>query len=466
MTLMVRAHQIFWITFLTLQLMADRSEALDLTTLKSWGVEVAWETEDAFRVSGTSLYAETATLSGGQTGGIYDRSFVWPAATQFRALDSLVTISPTNYRRTLRQFSDALYNEYWDNGYRSGAGASERFYDDNGHLVVSMVEAFQVTGDSTYLNRAIETYDFVISGEDDLAGGGIYFREGSQSSKDTISTLQGARAAALLYQETGESDYLDDAKRLVAWANSHVQESSGAYYQGYDIASMSPSGTPIVNATGIGISANLELFNATGDTAYLNEARRVANMSLTRFFNSSTGALNDESYWAFELVDALNDMYRTDGRALWQTYVHNALEWVHENKRDPNGHYPLFWGREGVQTEALTEWNLNEQAAITRAYLDASLAVVLPGDYNDDGIVDMADYTVWRNHLGAPANALPNDIVNRTVGKLQYSVWKSHYGETLASVSSISAITVPEPSSWVLSMLGVSIMIVARKRWR
>jgi hypothetical protein len=34
----------------------------------------------------------------------------------------------------------------------------------------------------------------------------------------------------------------------------------------------------------------------------------------------------------------------------------------------------------------------------------------LPGDYNDDGTVDAADYVAWRKNVGAPAGTLPNDI--------------------------------------------------------
>ena len=34
--------------------------------------------------------------------------------------------------------------------------------------------------------------------------------------------------------------------------------------------------------------------------------------------------------------------------------------------------------------------------------------IVLPGDYNQDGIVNAADYTVWRDNLGSP-DSLPND---------------------------------------------------------
>ncbi len=67
-----------------------------------------------------------------------------------------------------------------------------------------------------------------------------------------------------------------------------------------------------------------------------------------------------------------------------------------------------------------------------------------PGDYNEDGVVDAADYTVWRDLLGASATELANDVDGGTVDQRQYDTWKTHFGTSYAAVS--SAITpVPEP---------------------
>ncbi|MCO6048126.1 glycoside hydrolase family 76 protein [Aeoliella sp. ICT_H6.2] len=438
---------------------------VELATLQAWGMEVAQEIESTLRLERSSLYAETANLGGGQYGGANGRAFVWPAATQFRVLDSLVQIDPTTYAPELRAFSNQLRNDYWRNGgYSAVAFASDHYYDDNGHLVVSMVEAYNLTGDEVYKTRAIETYDFVLSGEDDAGGGGIYFRRGDYGSKDTVSTLQGARAAAMLYNATGEQQYLDDAERLMEWTNSHVQQAGGRYWQRFRLDTMQADGVDIVNATGIGISANIELYDATGDLAYLHEAQRVAYSGVGRFFNSSTGALNDESYWAFEMVDALNDLYLRDGNRSWRSAVHGAMEWMHDNKRDPNGHYPLFWGREGVQTETLTEWNLNEQAAAARALLDTSVTELLPGDFNDDGVVDMADYVVWRNNVGAHRGTLPNDTSQQVVGTTQYLAWKRNFGATDSSApSSLAAAAVPEPATLLLWVAAIALLTCGRR---
>ncbi len=72
------------------------------------------------------------------------------------------------------------------------------------------------------------------------------------------------------------------------------------------------------------------------------------------------------------------------------------------------------------------------------------------GDYNDDGTVDAADYTTWRDNLGTN-NPLANDPVGGTIGQSQYTQWKDNFGNTASS----SATAVPEPSAGALLGLGV-----------
>jgi parallel beta-helix repeat protein len=94
--------------------------------------------------------------------------------------------------------------------------------------------------------------------------------------------------------------------------------------------------------------------------------------------------------------------------------------------------------------------------------------LALPGDYNQDGTVNAADYTVWRNNLGS-LTSLPNDS-SPGVGPDDYERWKSHFGESAGSGSSDpqSAIrnpqsaAVPEPSGIILA----TIALVSRLFWR
>jgi hypothetical protein len=85
--------------------------------------------------------------------------------------------------------------------------------------------------------------------------------------------------------------------------------------------------------------------------------------------------------------------------------------------------------------------------------------VFLLGDNNDDGTVNAADYTVWRNNLGAPAGTLLNDGDGGVIGQAQYATWKTNFGATLGSGSgSFENVAVPEPSIATILVCGLIFM--------
>ena len=85
-----------------------------------------------------------------------------------------------------------------------------------------------------------------------------------------------------------------------------------------------------------------------------------------------------------------------------------------------------------------------------------------PGDYNGDGVVDGADYTVWRDHLGS-GTSLPNDDTPG-VGQDDYTRWKTHFGQTGGSGASVNAnAAVPEPAALGLVIVGMLTMCSRRR---
>lgn len=80
-----------------------------------------------------------------------------------------------------------------------------------------------------------------------------------------------------------------------------------------------------------------------------------------------------------------------------------------------------------------------------------------PGDYNNNGIVDAADYAVWRKNLGTNT-VLPNDPTGGTIGTAQYDTWKAHFGQPPGSGSAAGqASLVPEPTTGVLFLCGMMV---------
>lgn len=84
----------------------------------------------------------------------------------------------------------------------------------------------------------------------------------------------------------------------------------------------------------------------------------------------------------------------------------------------------------------------------------------LVGDYNDDGVVDAADYTVFRDNLNT-ATTIPNDTTPGTVAEEDYTVWSGNYG---AGTAPSFGTAVPEPTTFGLALLGGVAMLRRRTR--
>lgn len=81
-----------------------------------------------------------------------------------------------------------------------------------------------------------------------------------------------------------------------------------------------------------------------------------------------------------------------------------------------------------------------------------ALAGALNGDYNHNGVVDAADYVLWRKD--------PASYGGSTTG---YTVWRSNFGNPTGSGVSLAA-AVPEPCGVVLLGLGSLALVLRRAR--
>jgi fibronectin-binding autotransporter adhesin len=89
---------------------------------------------------------------------------------------------------------------------------------------------------------------------------------------------------------------------------------------------------------------------------------------------------------------------------------------------------------------------------ISQLYTTGAISVGLAGDYNSNGVVDAADYVVWRNGLGTIYTQ--ND----------YNIWRAHFGQPSSSGVGVSTnAAVPEPATWVLCAAAL-VLIVVRNR--
>lgn len=94
---------------------------------------------------------------------------------------------------------------------------------------------------------------------------------------------------------------------------------------------------------------------------------------------------------------------------------------------------------------------------------ELSLAVTaagLPGDYNHDGVVDAADYAIWRHSEGQAVTigTGADGNLDGQITSADFDIWRSHFGQTAGVGADLSVATVPEPAATVLMLLGIAAM--------
>jgi PEP-CTERM motif len=103
-------------------------------------------------------------------------------------------------------------------------------------------------------------------------------------------------------------------------------------------------------------------------------------------------------------------------------------------------------------------------------------AASLPGDYNDNGVIDAADYAVWRDAL-ENGGTLVNDPTPSSVDESDFLYWRDHFGQSLgggagsarrggsSTAASPSQAAVPEPNTLAMLCVGSILGLAARRRF-
>ncbi len=88
------------------------------------------------------------------------------------------------------------------------------------------------------------------------------------------------------------------------------------------------------------------------------------------------------------------------------------------------------------------------------------------GDYNGDGLVSLADYTVWRDTLGSTTDLAANgDDTGTSQGVIDdadYAVWNDALGGTAMAMNLSSTTPIPEPAGHVAFVAAGVLALLSR----
>ena len=217
-------------------------------------------------------------------------SYLWPYSAVLSGVNALAMAQPGDGRvaEELQLRLDAL-EEYRNpeavplgyEDYLQSEGGGRRYYDDNEWLGLEFLNAYRTLRHRAYLERAVQMFRFAISGWD-AQQGGIFWRENDATSRNTCSNGPAAVLAMRLYAETQDPAYLNWAQRILDWLKPLKLPESGVYLDNIAQDGTLDGRTYTYNQ-GTPLHANALLYQATGEQAYLEEARALAEAGLKYF---------------------------------------------------------------------------------------------------------------------------------------------------------------------------------------
>ena len=284
-----------------------------------------------------------------KNGYLREYTYVWSLCAMYQAANEMEKLDP---KATLMAPLLKIMNDYYDpappkpgySDYIMKLKPGERYFDDNQWIGIAALDAFARTKQPSNLELGKLMYNFMMTGYDEVLGGGIYWKEGSLGSKNTCSNGPGVLVALQLYQATKNKAYLDTALKIFNWTNAKLKTPSLLYYDNIRTKDSSISKPVFSYNTGTMLQSNVYLYECTGDKKYLQDATAIADSSLLFFYGRDKFR---DSYWFNAvLLRAYQHLLRYNKDTKYIMGFKKCLDAALQNDKNELG---LFNGRQGVQ---------------------------------------------------------------------------------------------------------------------
>lgn len=189
------------------------------------------------------------------------------------------------YKRTKLPKYRTLIEDIYQGGYEqydkyNWSNSKDWFiYDDMMWWIISLGRAYQLTGETKFLNNASAGFSYVWNGSYDTEKGGMWwnFVHDAKMSCINYPTVIGAMT---LFQATGDSAYFQKAKNLYEWSkNIFFNKVTGCIADNihYHNDEINVDWTSNLYNQSTCIGAATMLYKATKDKSYINDAILAAN---------------------------------------------------------------------------------------------------------------------------------------------------------------------------------------------
>lgn len=267
-------------------------------------------------------------------------SYLWPLCALIQSAEEAEAINPKEEKvrpvmKSILQYYDTAAPAPGYDSYVTAEGGGDRFYDDNQWVAIALMDAYRQKPVDQYLSWSKEIYRFMMTGYDTVTGGGLYWKERDITTKNTCSNGPAIVLALQLYQATGDKAYLNTALHLYNWINKWLRTPEGVYWDAIKPRKHNKIDSAIYSYnTGIMIQANAKLYTITKDTKYLDEAKQLAEGSYRHFFKE--GYFRSSYWFNAVLLRGYEELYALDKDPVYLNAMQQYADKVWKDDRDSN----------------------------------------------------------------------------------------------------------------------------------
>lgn len=331
------------VVFLVILLFVSKSSyALTKSTLMGWGTETLDMLREEFQLS-NGFYAYTPDET--------SVTYAWGHGIMLGAIVAAAAVDDS-YIAEAEKLAKDIQSGFWcsdGGGYNASKGnCGDRYSDDSAWIVLAMIELYEITNDSRYLEWAQAGCEYIMSCENDentAPYGGIRWHEGDTCGTRMCSTSPACLVNMKLYLATGDWSYVQAGYRLYLWAkeNGAQNTTTGLYYEGVgcsnevDTVQLGYDTAPMLEAIII-------MYEISGNIVYLNEAQQIAHNMVSKFVNGSTHALKQTGKWCgHDMTNAFVHLYEVDGNYYWIDVAAGYIEYMYNNCKADSGLFNISW---------------------------------------------------------------------------------------------------------------------------
>lgn len=279
--------------------------------------------------------------------GLWDTTGWWNSANVLTAVIEYMLYSGTS------DYLDVVANTFERNVKDKFLN---QYYDDEGWWGLAWVRAYDLTGETRYLDMAKTIFADMTTGWDSVCGGGLWWNK-ERNYKNAIPNELFLQLAVRLHNHIpGDTDYLDWAQKTWDWfRQSGMINNHNLINDGLNDACQNNDGITWTYNQGVILGGLVELYQATGDAALLEQAQAIADAVLaSRILVTETGILREPCELSFNcgadgpqfkgiFMRNLAYLYQKTQAPAYKDFILKNADSIWQNDRKHDHQFGLRW---------------------------------------------------------------------------------------------------------------------------